>query len=214
MESRKIQSKKRYFYAFIISTIVFILIFVLAQGLSYLEFFKIASFQETSSYDIFTNKLIYSFFDEETCSNFSFRKVSEDLNFQGKIIDDLENKLGKDNEQILLKKKFYTLIQIEHFEFLNYAKKNCNLTKNTILFFYSNKKSLIDDSGELGRLLSFLHKRKDNLIIYSFDFDLDSVLIDKLKEKYKVEKPLTIVINEEIILYNPKQISILEGSLN
>ena len=214
MVDRKIQSKKRYFAAWLIGTVIFILIFVLTYSFSYLEFQRISNIQENIAYEIFEDKLDYSLFDIEICSNESLKKISTDLGFQGKIIDELEKKLGKDDKKVFFRKKFYTLIELEHFEFVKILNQKCNLERNTILFFYSNEDKDIRDSEYVGDLLTVINRRIDNLNIYSFDINLESDLIHKLKEKYDIEKSPTIIINEEIRIFDPKNMDEIEKFLN
>jgi len=213
MEDRKVQSKLRYLLAFLMGTVVFILVFVISSSISYLEYQRISSFQQQTSYTIFEDKLDYTLFGEDSCSNESFKKISEDLGFQGKIIDDLEKKFGKNDEKVLLRKKFYTLIELEHFEFVKILNEKCDFEIHTILFFYSNEKSESDRSEEVGRLLGTVYNRNLNLVIYSFDIDLDSHLVSKLKEEYNIEEFHTIVIDEDIKIINPKNINDIEKYL-
>jgi len=213
MKERKIQSKKRYLLAFLIGTAIFILIFSLSYAISYLEFRRISNLQEDLAYDIFEDKLDYSLFDEGICANESFDRISRDLGFQGRIIDDLERKLGKNNENVLFRKKFYTLIELEHFEFVKLLNERCNLEIQTILFFYSNSDPNLELSEEVGKLLDVVYNRNENLMMYSFDIDLGSYLTEKLKEKYMVDKSPTLIINEEVKVENPQNISDIEKHL-
>lgn len=215
LENRPIQSKKRYLLAFLIGTIIFIFVFLLSYYLSYLEFQRISIFQTETAYSIFEDKLVYGFFDKGFCSNQAIQEISDDLRFQGKIIDDLERKLGKNNKDVLLRKKFYTLIELEHFEFVNLIKDNCNYDINTILFFYSNEDRYLSESEELGRLLGAVYsKNTKNLIIYSFDINLDSNLIETLNKKYEITEPLSLIINGEDKIVDPKSLSDIEKYLN
>jgi hypothetical protein len=152
-------------------------------------------------------------FNPTFCSQDSFKKVSNALGFQGRIIDDLERKLGKNDKRVLFRKKFYTLVELEHFDFVRTLQKNCGLNMTTVLFFYSNEEHLISDSEDLGKLLSVFYERNPNMMIYSFDVNLDSELVGKLMYKYHVEEPLSIIINERHRVVNPKTIEELETYL-
>lgn len=214
MKERGFQSGKRYIISFLIGTAVFILVFALTYSLSYLEFGRVSNLQADLAYDIFEDKLDYSLFGDEICDDKSFDKVSRDLGFQGRIIDDLERKLGKQNEKVLFRKKFYTLIELEHFDFINLLNEECDRNIQTILFFYSNEESNIKDSGDAGKLLSVVHSKTENLMIYSFDINLDSDLIEKLKEKYNVERSPTMIINGEFRVENPQNLLDVEAYLS
>lgn len=214
MEKRPFSSKKRYVISFIIGTFLFLLVFGLSYSFSYLEFQRVSSLQGMLAYDIFTHKLDYSLFDEGVCGDESFEKVSQDLNFQGRIIDDLEKNLGKGDKDVLFRKKFYTLIELEHFEFIKFLNQKCEFSVQTILFFYSNENKDAEDSEELGRLLGTISQRNQNLMIYSFDVNLDSKLIKNLKTKYRIEKPNILIINDNITVVDPQNLNDIEKYLD
>ena len=107
MEPRKIQSKSRYVWAFIIGTAIFVLGFAFTNMVAYLQFQRVASLQDPTSYQIFQDKLQYTLFGEDICGEQTYQKISQDLTFQGQIIGDLETKLGIDNPNVLFRKRFY-----------------------------------------------------------------------------------------------------------
>jgi len=210
---RKLQSRKRYVLAFIIGTLIFIFGFLLTYSISYFEFQRISDFQGITSYNIFDNKLRVSLFNEDICSAISFKKVSDDLAFQGAIIDDLEKKFGKNNKDVLFRKKFYNLVELEHFEFVNQVNEECNKSIPTILFFYSNEERNLSTSEDAGKLLDSLKNRNPELLVYSFDINLDSELIEKLIKKYEIEISPTIILNDRIKLEDFRSIDEIEAEL-
>ncbi|MEM3113278.1 MAG: hypothetical protein QXI33_02530 [Candidatus Pacearchaeota archaeon] len=193
--TRSFQSGTRYFLAFIIGTLAFILVFVIAYSISYIEYQRISNLQSNLAYSIFEDKISYSFFGIDICSDDSYKRVSEDLGFQGRIIDDLEKKFGKNDAQVLLRKKFYTLVLLEHFEFVNERNRECDTNIHTILFFYSNKEEYGRKSENIGRILGYISEQYGDLVIYSFDTDLDSPLVSMLKDKYNIERPVELIID-------------------
>ena len=213
MKERKIQSKERYLAAFINGTLIFIMIFLFSYSLSYLEFQRISNLQENTAYEIFEDKLDYSLFDEKDCDS-TYSKISADLGFQGRVIDDLERKLGKGDSEVLFRKRFYSLIILEHFEFVKILNDQCNLNISTIFFFYSNKANDLEKSEKLGRLLGIVSERRSNLVIYSFDINLESDLVDKLENEYGVEESGTLVFGNGDKLISPQRISEIENHLD
>ncbi len=195
MDKRVIQSKFRYILALIIGTIIFILGFVFVYSISYIEYQRISNEQSNLAYSIFEDKISNSLFEKEICSDTSYKKVSEDLGFQGRIIDDLERKFGKNDPRVISRKKFYTLVLLEHFEFVNNRNKECGSNIHTILFFYSNKEENSKDSEDMGRILGYISEQHPDLVIYSFDVDLNSSLIDLVKEKYDINLPVELVMD-------------------
>ena len=195
MEKRKLQSKKRYVTAFIIGTCIFILGFLITYSISYFEFNRVSDLQDLTTYEIFKDKLLYEFFNEDLCSNDKLQELSDDLGAQGAIISDLEDNLGKNNEKVIFRKKFYTLIELEHLDFINKINKNCNKNISIILFFYSNEEDEFEESEDAGKLLDYIHRTNDEVVIYSFDKNLDSELIENLNKRYKISKTPTIIVN-------------------
>src|SRR3989344_2033064 len=203
-QKRKIQSKTRYLAALLIGTFVFILVFFITLGISYLEFQRFSNLQFDTSYKIF---------EQEVCSEELPLEFTNNLAFQGGLIDELERKLGKRDSSVIERKKFYTLVEVEHLEFIRIMKEKCNRNIKTILFFYSNEPDYIDRSEEVGKTLNAILSQDDNLIVYSFDTNLDSTLIKKLREKYGVEEPITIIINEKSILKDDLSYLTIKNSL-
>jgi len=210
---REIQSKRRYFLAFIIGTAIFLIGFGITYAISYLEFQRVTNMQGPLSYSIFQEKLKYSFFNKSLCSEESFLDVSKELAFQGRIIDDLEKKLGKNNENVIFRKKFYSLIEVEHLEFIEIRNKQCNESINTITFFYSNEQKDAKASEDAGELLNVLSSKYPSLKIYSFDINLDSDLVKQLMQMHKVTKSPSVVINEKKLIESPKNTKEIENYL-
>ncbi len=206
---RRIQNKKRYLLAFIIATVLFIMGFLITHSIAFFEYSRISNLQRDLSYDIFQDKIMHSLFDYDICEKGFLNEISADLGHQGRIIDDLEKKLGKNDKNVLAQKKFYTLVELEHFEFIQQLNLECNFSIPIILFFYSNEKDDIKESENVGDLLTAVYNQYPEVKIYSFDINLDSKLIDLLKEKYFVKVSPTIIIyqgGEAYTIINPKNI--------
>jgi len=187
MKKREFQDKKRYLWAFIIGTVLFLLVFLLTYFISYIEFQRVSNTQTNLAYNIFSHKLSYTFFEDKVCDESAYEQLTNDFNFQRAIISDLERKMGKDSKIVIERKKFYTLIELEHFEFIQKLNSECKREFDTILFFYSNEENDLQKSEDAGRLLDTLFLRNtENLIIYSFDINLDTSLIDDLKKRYNI----------------------------
>ncbi len=196
MQGRKIVSKERYYLAFLIATLIFLVGFLITYSIAYIEFQRIENLQDPISYKIFEDKLQYTLFDKNICSEGNYIEISEDLAFQGGIIGQLEEKLGKNNKDVLFRKKFYSLVLVEHLEIVKVLNEKCDKKINYILFFYSNEKEDIEYSEDIGNLLGVLYEQnKENLVIYSFDTNLDSDLVKTLKSHYEVAEPITIIVN-------------------
>jgi len=211
VEPRKVKSRARYIFAFLIGTILFAFGFMIVYSISYFEYQRVSNLQSNTAYNIFEDKLSYSFFNESICTNISLEKISNDLGFQGAVINDLENKFGKNDERVLDRKKFYSIVLLEHFEFVKLLNEKCNSNISTILFFYSNIPSESERSGGVGRLLDIIgSKNPGKIMVYSFDVNLNSDMIKKIKEKYNITGSPIVVINEKNKVVNPQGIREIE----
>ena len=212
---RKFQSKRRYLYALIIGTLIFIIGFAITYSVAYIEYQRVISLQDPISYQIFQDKIQYSLFGKNICSENSHAQISKDLSIQGSFIANMEDKLGKNDKNVLFRKKFYSLIELEHFEFVKTINKECNKSINTILFFYSNEPSDIKQAEKTGAILGALYnKNQNNLVIYSFDINLKSEIINLLKDKYNITQSPTIIINNHHVIYDLNNIDQIQPILN
>ena len=93
MKKREFQDKKRYLWAFIIGTVLFLLVFLLTYFISYIEFQRVSNTQTNLAYNIFSHKLSYTFFEDKVCDESAYEQLTNDFNFQRAIISDLERKM-------------------------------------------------------------------------------------------------------------------------
>jgi len=209
-----IQSKKRYLISLLIGTSIFILILLLTNFIGKGELNNINSINGEMAQDIFKDKLVYSFFDEGNCSSETFGKISRDLGYSGTIINDLETKFGKDDPDVLEQKKFYTLVLLEHLEFLKDYNKKCNTSYQSILFFYSNKNEVSSKNENVGRILDIVSRDNKNLSIYSFDAELNSELIQRLIQRYNITQVPAVIIDEKFVLTSINNVEDINKYLN
>lgn len=215
MKPRKVESKTRYLWAFLIGTAIFLIGFGITYSVAYFEYQRITSLQGPVSYAIFQDKLQYSLLGKDICGEDTYKDVSASLAFQGGIIGDLEEKLGKENKDVLFRKKFYTLILLEHLELVNTLNEECDKEINTVLFFYSNEKEDVEASEDIGGMLGVLHEQnKGKLFIYSIDMNLDSKLVKSMNEKYEVSAPMKIIVNGEHSFTSLENINQIQTLLN
>ena len=127
----------------------------------------------------------------------------------------VEEKLGKEDRDVIFRKKFYTLILLEHLELVNTINKECGEEINVILFFYSNEEEDVGTSEDIGEMLGILYRQnKDKLFIYSIDVNLDSKLVTSLRQKYDVTAPMKIIINDEHAFTGLQNINQIQKLLN
>jgi hypothetical protein len=185
--------------ALILATLVFVSMFVFGYIISYNKYRAVLESQESLRYSLLSFEIEREILGD-SCSNFDPYRFSAEMDNMGRIISLLEEKLGKGDSQVLEQKKTYALLEARHYLYIKDHNNKCNDSLPIILFFYSNKDDYKDQADKMGYMLSALKTKKENLMIYSFDYDLDSSLIYILKDKYKIDSPNKLVINERTLL--------------
>ena len=214
MIKRKVQSKKRYIVAFLIGTFLFLLIVVGGYFFAQIQYNRISNLQGITFYSIYEGKSSYTLFGEDICLENNFREISDLLVFQGRSIDDLEEKLGKTDKYVLEQKKFYTVLLLEHLDYVNLYNERCSEDILYLLFFYSNLGEKEELSSNAGKVLDQVYFNNKNLVIYSFDCDLESSIINSLKNKYNITYIPSVIVDGNTVLNWPFDVSDVEKYLS
>lgn len=115
--------------------------------------------------------------------------LTSKLDDLGQRLSYTENQLGSDDEQVILLKQQYTLLQIRDYLVTKELAKGCGTKQVTVLYFYSNAGDCAD-CDRAGYALSYLRQNYPNLRVYSFDYNLDLgalktlISIDKVKSDF------------------------------
>ncbi len=184
----------RILVSFLFANIVFILLFLIANSVSYLNYQSIVdqnNFIEESILDL------EGYLKDFICEGEILFDASRKLDDVGVRLGILEQRFGKNDKRVLEQKKFYSILEQKHFEIIKKFDENCDQNFMTILFFYSNMEDLEEESEGFSYILeSFKRKNPDKIMIYSFDYNLDFELIDELKGKYEIVSAPLIVVDE------------------
>lgn len=183
--------------AFLIATFVFLTGFLIGYSVSYLKYQELSRKQEDIRYSLLSLDLEKEFL--ESCDSFVFQTISFEFDEMGNILRILENRFGKRDARVIEQKKKYTLLEVQHFLNIKNYKEKCDSNMNTILFFYSNIEPYDTRSERVGYMINALKtKNPEEIMTYSFDYDLDTNMIKILKNVYNITSPNTLIINEEI----------------
>ena len=190
---------KKVVMAFFTTVILFVLVFSIANGISYYNYKSIVEKNNAVLQDIAEVELRLENF---LCDNSLLAKSSRNLDSSGFKISILETRFGKYDERVLKVKKLYSQLEFSHFSLVNKFKEECGADISTILFFYSNDESVEEESEKTGFILgSFRKGNFESIMIYSFDINLDFELIRTLREEYNITHAPVIVVNEEEPFY-------------
>lgn len=184
--------------AFIIGTTLFIAIFGIANYVSY------SAYQRTSTQTNIIERQIgelSDFLNESNCENDLLFESSRRLDDAGSKIGLIEREFGKNDKRVLEQKKLYTELEYNHFKIVKKINERCREDYDIIFFFYSNKKDYEDSSEEMGYILTiFKMQNPEKTMVYSFDYELESEIISKLKEDYLISDVPLVIINENVTL--------------
>lgn len=129
------------------------------------------------------------------CNSSIIEFVHEDLRKIGGRLSSLESQVGWDNPEVMRLKEFYSLMEIRSWALVNKYKRECNSDIDWILYFYSNKGDC-KDCWLLGNVLNSVFNEKGrNLVIYSFDKNIENPALDSVKKIYNVSVAPTLIIN-------------------
>ncbi len=201
----------RIIISFLIATIMFTGLFLISDTISYMNNQKI---EEKSDAILNTLQELQKKLDNFSCNYGLFIKASEELDDVGVKIALLEKRFGKYNERVLEKKEEYSKIEILHYSLIKKFQENCNRTFFPIFFFYSNSEELYDESERISFILStFKRKNPEEIMIYSFDYNLNSKTVLELKKRYNISfAPSVLIVNKKDLI-SPQSIDNLEKYL-
>jgi len=189
----------RFVVAFLIATFLFLFLFFVSYFISY------------SNYNIIKNQgniINISISEIELLGNISSCEpdvlliASDKLDISSSRLRLLEEEFGKTDVRVLEQKKIYSNLMFKHFLLVKKENLYCEQGFATIIFFYSNIGELEKESERMGFILSrFKANYPNKVMIYSFDYDLDYDIINKLKEEYSINSAPLVLINEGLLLY-------------
>ena len=134
--------------------------------------------------------------------NIDIDKLMEDKIRVGGDVGLLEERLGKENKDVLLKKELYQLVEVKTILLLNKLDDNCEIKYNIIIFFYSNDEDderSFKQSRDQGYILDNLYSRnKENVAVFSFDVNNKNPALIAFREGYKINKAPAIIINGKV----------------
>ena len=123
--------------------------------------------------------------------------ISQELFRIGDRLDALEKELGKNDEQVISLKKYYTILELKDYLYFKKVNKECSAKFILNLFFYSNDPKKCEKCEDQGFVLSYVRAKNENMRTYSFDTDLDLPLVKYLINYYNIEEVPTLIFNEE-----------------
>ena len=201
---RRKLSKDKYFYAFVIATLIFVVgvligIFITDARINYLENIVYSSKLESQSLQL---QLLYSNFLTEEARNCDIlnsilERNLEEVGRAEKVVD----RYIRESEQPQYRnyKRDYLQTVINYWILYHKTEEVCPMDRVAILYFYSN--DYCTDCGPQGTILEYMKKKFDqDLLLFWIDADfVDEPMVSILKEKYNVTELPTLVLEDEVI---------------
>jgi hypothetical protein len=184
----------RYIWAFLIASAAFVIFFAFAQGISYLSYQSLDRHTDLIASSVGQFEDVLANFE---CDPSLHVEASSRFDLIASKLNLLEKRFGKNDARLVGVKMNYSDLEYRHFLITERFNSECNSNFTSIFFFYSNRNSRIQGQSErMGFILTTLQRTHSNeVIIYSFDADLNSSLIVDLKEEYDIEEVPSIVVN-------------------
>ncbi|MBT4334738.1 thioredoxin family protein [archaeon] len=192
---RKI-TKKYYFMAFIMTTLIFSVSFLLGWQINNITYAD--SFDQLS--DIKTGllryDLQYKMLGEYPCKFIQTGLlVNNEFEETRLKINRLEKELGNQDSRVLHLKEYYSLLQLSDWIYYRDINEQCSNKYDIILYFYSNDIDSCPSCEQQGFVLDYVYATNEDIRVYSFDYDLDLIELDMLKEMYSINSIPSVVVN-------------------
>jgi hypothetical protein len=195
VKKRKINTGK-YLAVLAITTLIFIVGILVGNHFSSQKLKQIDHIGESLKTDTMAMELQYELIAEDPCEYINSTPLAEELYEMSSKLAYMENRLGEDDENVLDLKRYYSLLEIQHWLFMKKTNNECNQTSSLILFFYENE----DDCPtckEQGFILTWLRRNYDDVYIYSFDYTIENAALGTLKRLYDIEGTPSLIIDKE-----------------
>jgi len=204
---------QRYILAFAITAAIFATAFYIADFIDNRRIADIREIQEAISIDLLSSETQFELLGSLDCELLGEHPVlSEELNSLAERLSYTENNLGNDNEQVLLLKKQYSLLQIKDYLLMQEISRKCGTKSVSILYFYSNEEGSCENCGRMGEVLTYLRQTYPDLRVYSFDYNLDLGALQTLVALRKIQPELpALIISNRSPVYGFKDLEETEA---
>lgn len=197
---------KKYVFTFILTVIIFSGALYINNKLDEKRFEDIKSIQDEISLDLLSSESQFDLLKEASCKNINDSILSTELNSLATKLSYLEANQNRNDAELLLVKKNYSLLEIKDHLLMKQLSEKCKSKPIAVLYFYTNKDTC-PDCEKMAYILSYLREQYPQLRIYSFDFNLKLSAIDTLKSIYKLDdRKLPAIVYNEDTFYGFKSI--------
>jgi hypothetical protein len=148
--------------------------------------------------EIYTQSLsldaLFDLASENLCDEEGLIPINNQLNELGDKLTIIEEDARRSLEAQLLAEQ-YVALEVKHFLLINEINKVCSKKYSTVLYFFSPERSECSDCSAQGTLLTEAKRSNPELMIYSFNWNIDSPVVNRLLSDYDVNGIPTLIIN-------------------
>ncbi len=207
---RQAINHKKYILAFIITSLIFLGALLVSNRFSEKRLAEIKSIENKIALDILSSETQFALLRETPCRAIDHSTAfSEEIGILAQKLSDMENDLGTHHAEVLNLKKYYSLLQIKDYLLVRQVDEKCGIKPVTIIYFYSNQENCLDCKKE-GYALDKIREEFSEIRIYSFDYNLESPVIQTMKSLYSIENTLPALVIEEEVYYGFKDVTEIE----
>jgi len=158
---------------------------------------KISQLTELQN-EIYTQSLsldaLFDLASENLCDTKGLIPINNQLNELGNKLTIIEKDTSRSFEAQLLAEQ-YVALEVKHFLLIKDINQECGKKYSTVLYFFSPDRGECSNCAAQGALLTEVKEQMPELMIYSFNWNIDSPVIDRLLLDYDVDTIPTLVIN-------------------
>lgn len=190
---------KKYLITFFITSTIFLSAFFVSDRVSNSRVEQLNNVQEKISLNILATETRFALLENSSCENVFEGSpleigITRDLNQLVTRIKFLENELGSDNEDVVILKRRYTLLQMKDFLLVQELGKRCDYTVATVLYFHAPD---CGDCRNQSIVLDQIRSENSYVRVYWMDTSIEEGTLGTLERLYDVQEYPTLVLGEE-----------------
>ena len=190
---------KKYVITFLITGGIFLVAFFLSDNINNKKIEVIKDTRDKIAIDILSTETRFALLSASSCSNSmqdnDFEaSLTEELNNLAQKLKFIESQLGVDDEQVLIVKRQYTILQIKDYLLVQEFSKRCNQHVPTILYFHENDCA---DCRKQSIVLDKIHELFPQVRVYWLDRGLDDPTMRTLVSMFKITQVPSLVFEEK-----------------
>ena len=187
----------KYIAVFLVTVLIFFCAFLVSNYFNGQKLKNLENIYQKIATNILSTETKYSLLRVATCedvtSNDAFEnELTQELADMAKRVKYMESQLGEKNENVILLKTQYSLLQIKDYLLVRELGTRCNQKQAVILYFHS-----LDCTScrEQSLVLDEISNRYPKVRIYWIDSDLETPAVKSMNSIFNIKNTPSLVIN-------------------